>query len=117
MYLLKIKVANKVYEELVFDDTEKEILKLESKLNGLKTVSRNEEDNKYIFNAFEKHIESHNSLVNQIFKTNGDYKIENSNKNNNNELKQEKEKSEINTDDASKPESKEEDDSHKKSDF
>jgi len=119
MYHLRIKIGNKSYEELVFNDAEKEIFKLEKSLSGSKSVSINEDNKKYIFNTFEKQIKNHRDLVSEIFKSNSDYKSENSINNRDKKLKHEKESLEtLKTPSvSSRQESKLEDDSYRKSDF
>ena len=111
---LNIEISNKKYEEFVFYNYEKEIFKLDVTPNGLKSVSKSE-DNKFIFNTFDKDIKIHNYLVNENI-TNDDSKIEKTNINF--PLLQENENPEIiKISNYHTQESKEVEDSYKKSDF
>jgi hypothetical protein len=112
---LNIKINDKKYEDFVFYNDEKEIFKLDVTPNGLKSVSKSE-DNKFIFNSFDKDIKIHNYLVNEIFISNNDSKIEKTNINIT--LKQENENPKIiKTSNYQTQESKEVEDFYKKSDF
>lgn len=108
---LGIKIDNKISKDFVFANEEKENFKLNNVLNGLKSVSKNEENKQFIYNAFNKQIRNHNNLVNEIFISNGD------------NVKLEKTKTSITLErdeDLSKTlheETREIDDSYKKSDF
>lgn len=81
LYHLKIQIGDRKYEELIFDDADKEIVKLGRTLTGLKSVSNNDEKKNFIFNVFHKQIETHSNLVNEIFKSTPESKVDNSDTN------------------------------------
>ncbi len=67
----KIKLSNRIYEDIIFTQTEKEIFKIKKRDTGQKTVEYNIEDKNFILNVFKEDIKIHNKVVNNLLNSIG----------------------------------------------